>query len=83
MAKKPKKRSAKRPAGEPRFVPVMRVFDSFAEADEADLKYWRSKTPAARMRELERLRQINYGYGQGKPIPRFQRVLRVIELGGS
>jgi hypothetical protein len=77
-----KKKKTKRIRREPRFVPEMRVFDSFAEADRADLEYWASKTPAARMRELERLRQINYGYGQGKPLPRFQRVLRVIELGG-
>jgi hypothetical protein len=83
MVKKPKKRSVKHPAEEPRFIPEMRVFDSFADADQADLKYWRSKTPAARLRECERLRQFNYDYGQGKPLPRFQRVLRVIELGGG
>ena len=83
MAKKPKNKSVKRPAGEPRFIPEMRVFNSFAEADQADLDFWRSKTPAARLRECERLRQFNYNYGQGKPLPRFQRILRVIELGGS
>ena len=54
---------------------------NFATADESDLVYWRAKTPAARLRELERLRQFNYGYGQGKPLPRFQRVLKVTQLG--
>ena len=54
---------------------------SFAAADESDLAYWRAQTPAARLRELERLRQFNYGYGQGKPLPRLQRILKVAELG--
>jgi hypothetical protein len=58
-------------------------FDSMAAADEHDRAKWLAKTPYARLRELERLRQLNYGYGQGKPLPRFQRVLRVTELGGS
>jgi hypothetical protein len=80
MPRKLRKRPIKRNAGEPSFIPEIRVFDSFAEADQADLKYWASKTPAARMRELERLRQFNYGYGEGKPLPRFQKILRVIEL---
>ena len=56
---------------------------TMADADAKDQAYWRSVTPAARLRELERLRQLNYGYGQGKPFPRLQRVLRIAELGGS
>jgi hypothetical protein len=57
------------------------VFRSFAEADEADRKYWLSKTPAQRMRALEHLRQMNYGYGPGKPPLKFERIVRVIKLG--
>jgi hypothetical protein len=59
----------------------MRVFDSMQDADAADRAYWWSRTPSARLRELERLRQLNYGYGKGRPLPRFQSTLRVVELG--
>lgn len=59
------------------------VFDSFAAADKKDRQYWLSRTPRQRMQALEQLRQLNYGYGPGKPQPKFQRVLRVIELGES
>jgi hypothetical protein len=51
-----------------------------AEADARDQAYWLAQTPAARLRELERLRQLNYNYGQGKPLPRLQRILRVASL---
>jgi len=61
----------------------LKVFESMAEADEAERRYWWSRSPAQRMRELERLRQLNWGYGKGKPTPRFQRTIRVTELGGS
>jgi hypothetical protein len=57
------------------------MFASFEEADRAEREYWWSRTPAERLRELERLRQLNYGYGQGRPLPRLQRVLKVAELG--
>jgi hypothetical protein len=60
---------------------TMRVFNSMQEADDYDRKYWWAQTPAARLRAAERLRQLNYGYGKGRPLPRFQRTLRVIELG--
>jgi hypothetical protein len=61
---------------------AMRVFSSFEEADQADREYWWSRTPAERLRALERLRQLNYGYGKGRPLPRFQRVLKIAKLGG-
>ena len=35
---------------------------SFAEAEEADRKYWRSRTPDERLAALELSRQIAYGY---------------------
>ncbi len=62
---------------------TLETFDSFAEADQADREYWWSRTPAQRLRALEELRQLNYGYGKGKPLPRFERVLRVVQLGGN
>jgi hypothetical protein len=58
----------------------LHVYSSFAEAEQADREYWWSRTPAERLRELERLRQLNYAYGQGKPLPRFQRVFRIAKL---
>lgn len=36
-------------------------FATFEEADEADRKYWWSRSPEERMQALELLRQINYG----------------------
>jgi hypothetical protein len=35
---------------------------SFAEVEEADRKYWRSRTPDERLAALELSRQIAYGY---------------------
>jgi hypothetical protein len=35
---------------------------SFAEAEKADLEYWRSRTPDERLEALELSRQIAYGY---------------------
>src|SRR5207245_2431190 len=48
----------------------LQVFNSMAEADEADRRYWWSRSGAERLRELERLRQLNWGYGKGRPTPR-------------
>jgi hypothetical protein len=35
---------------------------TFAEAEAADQKYWRSRTPDERLAALELSRQIAYGY---------------------
>jgi hypothetical protein len=35
---------------------------TLAEADRADLEYWRSRTPEERLEALELTRQITYGY---------------------
>jgi hypothetical protein len=59
---------------------VVKVFNSFEEADQDDLEYWASRTPYERLRELERLRQLNYGYAEGKPQPRLQRIVTVAKL---
>ena len=84
MKGKQPKRTGKR-SGQPVKLDrsAFHAFDSFEAADEYDRAYWWSRSPAERMRELERLRRLNYGYGEGRPLPRFQRVLRVAELGGS
>src|SRR6266550_2792441 len=89
MARKPspktklKGRSAKKNAKSPKRRLQIRVFNSMQEADEADQKYWSSRTPEERLRELERLRQFGYGDGQGKPHPRVQRTIRVTKRGES
>jgi hypothetical protein len=54
--------------------------DSFEEADRLDREDWWTKTPLQRMQALELVRQVAYGYGPGKPLPRFQRVLEVAQL---
>ena len=59
---------------------VVSVASSFEEADRLDREYWWSRTPLERMQALELVRQVAYGYGPGKPLPRFQRVLEVDEL---
>jgi hypothetical protein len=41
---------------------VVREYRSFAEADAADLRYWRTRTPVERMIALEHLRQLAWGY---------------------
>jgi hypothetical protein len=62
---------------------VMSVVDSFADADRQDREFWLSRTPLERMQALEMLREQNFGYGQGKPIPAFQRILNIVEFRGS
>ena len=46
----------------------LRVFGSMREADEADRRDWWSRTPEERMRALERLRQLNWGYGRRQAV---------------
>ena len=58
----------------------LRTFDSMADADKADREYWWSRSPAQRMRELERLRQLNWGYGKGKSYPRFEPTIRIVDM---
>ncbi len=48
---------------------------SFAEAEEADLLYWRSRTPNERLEALELSRQIAYGYD-----PTARRLSRFFEV---
>lgn len=66
------------PAGKRRTI---RVFNSFEAAEDWELLYWGKKSWAERLRELESLRRLNYGYGEGRSAPRVQRVLRIAQLG--
>ena len=82
MAKRKVASSVKRGSKTPRRVKAeTRVYKSHVAADAADRAYWMAQTPARRLRELERLRQLNFNYGEGKPPLRIQRVLRVAKLG--
>ena len=56
------------------------VASSFEEAERLDREYWWRLTPVQRLQALEFSRQVAYGYGNGQPLRRFQRVLEVAEL---
>ena len=60
---------------------AVRTFKSFAEADEADRKYWLARSPKERMQALEHIRQMAWGYSD-KSQPAFQRTVKVTELSG-
>ena len=47
------------------------------EGDEADRKYWLSKTPHERLEAVEQIRQVIYGYDPATA--RLQRVLEIVE----
>ena len=71
----------KKPRSQKRAKWKMEVFNSFAEADEADRKYWRAKTPLERMQALEQIRGMAWGYDpNAKSRPLFQRVVEIVEL---
>jgi hypothetical protein len=55
------------------------IVHSFEEADQLDRAYSWSKTPEQRMQALEFNRQVAFGYGNGKPFPRFSRVLEIVK----
>jgi len=74
------KRKASKTARKAKQKWSLQVFDSLADADKADREDSWSRSPAQRMRELERLRQLNYGYGKGKPTPRLERLLRIVDM---
>jgi hypothetical protein len=55
------------------------VFEVTALGDEAiDREYWRAKSPEERMRALELMRQMIYGYDPAAT--RLQRVFEIVEL---
>ena len=52
---------------------------TFAEAEAADLKYWRSRTPDERLAALELSRQIAYGYDPtARGLSRFFEVVEFV-----
>ncbi|MCH8030220.1 MAG: hypothetical protein IIB09_00165 [Bacteroidetes bacterium] len=53
---------------------AFQVFTSFEEADEADRRYWWSRTPEERLQHMQHLRELNYG---DEASARLQRVLEI------
>ena len=51
---------------------------SLKKADELDIEFWKSKTPAERLDTLQYLREIYYEF-KNESRKRFQRVYRVIK----
>jgi len=66
--------NAKRPKS--KLKRVFTIASSFAEAEAADIAYWKSQTPMARLRALEMMRRVNYG---AAATGRLQRVLEVVQ----
>jgi hypothetical protein len=62
----------------PAMEKVFQVFTSFAEAEEADRKYYQSLTPAQRIEILLILRSL-YKRNDDEPRGRLKRVYRVIK----
>lgn len=50
---------------------------TFAQSDADDRAFWHAQTIAVRLAQLERLRQMNYGYDPATA--RLQRVFGVIQ----
>jgi len=55
---------------------TVQIFKSFAEAEEADRKYYQSLTPAQRIQILLLLRSLHHPHNDG----RLKRVYRIIKL---
>lgn len=54
------------------------VTSGFDNSD--DMRYWHSRTPQARIRQMEILRRINYGHLATK---KMKHVLEIVERGNS
>ena len=66
------------PEGEYRLDKTAITVTSLGE-ERHDHAYWLTRPPAERLRAIEYLRQINYGYDA--TVARLQRVLEIVELG--
>lgn len=62
----------------PRMEKVLQVFNSFAEAEEADKKYYQSLTPVQRIEILLVLRSL-IKRNDDEPRGRLKRVYRIIK----
>ena len=58
---------------------AFRAFNSFAEAEAADERYWFSRTPLERLIALEHIRQIAWGYDD-ESRPKLQGSAELLKL---
>jgi len=59
---------------------VVRIFDSFAESDEAEKAYYLSLTPRQRLDILLELNRRCWDEADAETGPRLARVYRIVEL---
>lgn len=57
---------------------VIKIFNSFKEQEEADIKYWQKVSPGKRVEALEKMR-INYLIMRYGRIPRLRRVYKFVK----
>ena len=55
---------------------VISIAESFEASAREEREYWLAQTPQERLRHVETLRRMNYGY---RATTRLQRVLEVVE----
>jgi hypothetical protein len=55
---------------------VIKIFHSFKEQEDADIKYYRNLDPDKKVEHLEIMRENYFKLKYGK-IPRFQRVYKI------
>ncbi|MBC8109095.1 MAG: hypothetical protein H7Z14_21090 [Anaerolineae bacterium] len=58
---------------------VVRVYNSFEDADQADREFWWSRTPVERLIALEHIRGLAWGYDAENP-PRLPRSPELLQL---
>jgi hypothetical protein len=56
---------------------TIQVFNSFEEAEEADLDYYASLSSQERLKHLQKMRELCYGYATATE--RLQRVIEIAE----
>jgi len=63
-----------------RIKTVVRKFNSFEEADKAEIKYWRNLPAEKKLKVLDEIRimHLHTLYPEGK---KFEKVVRIIKLG--
>jgi hypothetical protein len=63
-----------------RLKTFVKKFNSFEEAEKAEVEYWQNLTPKAKLRILDeiQLMQLKALYPRGK---KFEKVVRIVKLG--
>jgi hypothetical protein len=56
---------------------IFRMFNSFEEAEAADIEYWHAQTPEKRLQTVELLRRMRFGYKRSSG--KIAKVMRMID----